>query len=100
MCEELAQAVDDRESEAEPGTAIRPCELIKFAENVPLLIVRNAGSTIPYVHAQSVAAVAAADHNTATLCVVDRVGHQVQHHPFEQNEIAAHPGAARYYRQA
>src|SRR5215510_13688801 len=100
MSEELTQAVDNRESEAEPDTVIGPCKLVKFAENELLLIVRNAGSTIPYVHAQSVAAVAAADHNTATLCVAYRVGHQVQHHPFEQNEIAAHPGAARYYRQA
>src|SRR5262245_47519050 len=100
MSEELAQAVDNRESEAEPATAIRPCELVELAENVPLLIVRDAGSTIPYVYAQMVAPMAAADHNTATPRVAHRVGHQVQHYPFEQNEIAAHPGAARYYRQA
>ncbi len=102
MSEELAQAVDDRESEAEPGAAIRlPApELVELAENVPLLILRNAGSAIPYVDAQPIAAVAAADHNTAVRRVPHRVGYQVQHDSFEQNEIAAHPGAARYHPQA
>ena len=90
------------EAKAEPGAAIQlpTPDLVEFAENVPLLILRNAGSAIPNVYAQPNAAAAAADHNSALRSVPHRVGYEVQHDSFEQNEIAAHPGTARCDPQA
>ena len=53
-------------------------DLVDFAENVPLLILRNAGS-LSQTSMRLNAAAAAADHDSALRSVAHRVGYEVQH---------------------
>ena len=69
-------------------------KLIEFAEDALLLVGWNARPGVADVNPQLVAATAATDDHAAVRRVAHRVGHQIQQHPFEQDEIAAHPCVA------
>jgi hypothetical protein len=98
MVEQPAQTVDDRKPKAETAMTLligtgKPIELAKYCLS---LIVRNAGTAVPYFEAQKVSAPPAADRDPAAHGISERIGHQVQENSLEQNRVAAHPRAARH----
>src|SRR3712207_231272 len=97
MVEETAQAIDDRKPKAEAAVAIRlrSRQLNELTEYGPLLVLRDSHSAVADIDAQPGAAAATADHHSTLRRVAHGVGDQVQQDAFEQNKVAANPGAAR-----
>src|SRR5262245_37876211 len=97
MVEQTAQTLDNGEAEAQAAVATR--QPVEFAEDIPSLVLRNSRTAIPDFDADLLAAVPTSDHHAARGRVTHRIGHQVQDDPFEQDRIAADPGAARYHAE-
>src|ERR1044072_2893939 len=98
MAEQPAQPVNDRQPESQPAAAIplRASDLVELAEDLLLLAFRNAWPAVEHVDAHPAAASPAPDQHPASGGVAHCIGHQVEQDAFEQNEVAANPGAARH----
>src|SRR5437868_13810082 len=101
MIQQSAQAVDDGEAQSQSVALPAPdrFDLIEFAEDVALLILRNTDSAVADVDAQAVSGAPAADDDTAGRCVTDRVGDKIEQDAFEQNGIAENTEPARQHAQ-
>ena len=95
--QQVRQAFDDRETEAEPFAALarRIVELMELLENCRKFLFGNADTGIPDLDAQLVAAPSAAEQDLAFICVFHRVRQQIADHLLEQAGVAAHVEAAR-----
>src|SRR5947209_648357 len=69
---------------------------IEFAENIAALVFRNARPAVADLDADEASAMAAADDHPARRGVAHRIGRKVENDPFQQDDVAAHPDAARY----
>src|SRR5262245_22703032 len=101
MVEHAAQAIDDRQSKAQP-TGARPawsCQLSELGEDCLLLILRNADAAVHRFDAQPAPTPSAADDNAASLCVFDSIRDQVEKNALQQDRVGARPGIARPYPQ-
>ena len=79
--------------------AIGFAKTIELAKYVVTLVRRNPDSRIPHLDPQLRAAPPAADHDPPARRIAHRVGHQVEQDSLEQNEVRAHPSAARDHLQ-
>src|SRR5258705_13575326 len=83
-------------SQAEPHVTVpfpaSGTKLKKLAKNILLLILRNAGTTIPYFDAQHLTAPTTADNDPAPQCIAHSIGYQIEQYAFEQHGVAPHPG--------
>src|SRR5215471_146403 len=97
MIQKPAQPVNDRESETEAAAAIPldRSELVKLAEDIGSLVLRNADTAVPHFDAHDPSTTPAADHDAALDGVPDGVGHLIHENPFEQDEIAKDEGGGR-----
>src|SRR5215470_15684376 len=96
MSEQAAQAIDDGEAEAEatakpPTVALRIVKPVELAEYLLALIVWNAGPCIPNFDAQIWATLTAADQDTSTGDVSDRIGNQIEKDLLQEHEVTANP---------
>src|SRR2546430_14200895 len=94
MVEKEAKPVDN--SQAEPQAAVPVPfwggKLKKLAKDILLLILRNAGTAIPYLDTQHFTAPTTSDNDPAPQCIAHRVGCQIDQYAFEQHGVAPHPG--------
>src|SRR2546430_17633717 len=94
MVEKQAKPVDD--GQAEPHAAVpvpvSGGQLKELAKDILLLILRNAGTTIPYLDAQHLTAPTTADNDSAPQCIAHSIGYQIEQYAFEQHGVAPHPG--------
>jgi hypothetical protein len=67
MMEQPAQAIDDGEAETQAAMAIS--KTIEFTEDIPPLILRDAGSRVPHFDVHGLAAPPASDHHAARSSV-------------------------------
>src|SRR5215468_4548644 len=97
MIEQGAAALNNRKTETEAGlVGFRGIgKPVEFAENLAPLVYRYARPAIRHVDAQHYAAAPATDDDAAARSIAHGVGDQVEHDPFEQDWIAAHPRASR-----
>src|SRR5215468_10154929 len=98
MIEQSAEALDNGEAETE-ASRVGSCGVgkpVEFAEYIAPLVVRDPGPTVRYFDAQCLAAAPAADDHAAGRGVAHGVGDEVEHDPFEEHWIAAHPRAVRH----
>ena len=102
MAQQIAQALDDRQAQAEAAAAFARgiVDLMIFLEDRLQLRFRDADAGVPDLDAQLSAAAAAAEQHLAALGVFQRVGEQVADHLLEQPGIAADRQAARHHAQA
>src|SRR5262245_48524575 len=79
MIQEAREPVDDRKPQTEAAAAVLfgGSKLIKFTENISLLILRNPDPAVPDFDLEATAAVAAADHDPACGGITHGVGHQI-----------------------
>ena len=75
MIEETAKTIDDRQSETEAGLAvlIRIAKPVKLAEDRLTMLDRDAGSGVPDLDTDPVAATAAADEDPSCNSVTNRI---------------------------
>src|SRR6516162_10253186 len=96
MVEQLAQPVNNGKPETKTGAPVvtRCAKAIELAEDVLLLILRNPRSAIPNLDTQVDTPLAATDDHAATASVAYRIRNQIENDALQQDEVAAHPGAA------
>src|ERR1043165_732870 len=98
MVEKYAKPVDN--SQAEPKAAARiPSrgrKLKKFAKDILLLRLRNAGTAIPHFDTQHFIAPATSDYDSAPQRITHSIGHQIEQYAFEQHGVAPHPGVTSH----
>ena len=92
MIQQFDQAFDDRQSEAEPFSAVslRIFELTKLLKYLPMLVFRNSASGIPHFDSHCVSASARTENDASAICVANCVGNKVSHDAFKQDGIATH----------
>src|SRR5438445_4707063 len=94
MVEKEAKPVDN--SQAEPQAAVPVpfwgSKLKKLAKDILLLILRNAGTAIPYFDTQHFTAPTTSDDDPAPQCIAHSIGYQIEQYAFEQHGVAPHPG--------
>ena len=78
MAEQFAQALHDREPQAQPAMAVALLDAVELAEDVAALLLRNAGTTVADIDPQQVAAAAASDHDAARRRIAHRVGDEIE----------------------
>ena len=102
MAEQVCQALDDGETEAEAFAALarRVVELMEFSENRCEFVFGNADAGVPDLDTQLVAAPPAAEQDLTLTGVFHCVREQVADHLLEQAGIAAHAEAARDHAPA
>ena len=93
MVEEPAKPVDNGQAEPQAAVPVSFCggKLNELAEDILLLILRNAGTTIPYFDTQHFTAPTTSDDDPATQCIAHCIGYQIEQYPFEQQGVAPHP---------
>ena len=96
MVEHPAQALDDREAEAEaardPGALIEPLELL---EHRPAPVVGDADAGVPHLDPERARPPPAADQHLALERILDGVRHQVLQEAAHQPAIGADGGPGR-----
>src|SRR3979490_1400630 len=94
MVEKYAKPVDNSQAEPEAAAPVLfwGRKLKKLAKDIPLLILRNAGTAIPYFDTQHFTALATSDDDPAPQCIAHSVGYQIEQYAFEQHGVAPHPG--------
>jgi hypothetical protein len=75
-------------------------QLIKFREDIAVLILCDSNSCIQHFDVQTTVTMAAADDDIAALSVAHSVGHQIEQNSFQEDQVAADPGATRHHPQA
>ncbi len=100
VIEHARDALHDREAEPEAARDLRALiEPVEFAENLPLLRLRNAEAGIVDVDAQPAVCRPAADQHAALRRVLDRVRDEVLQQPAQQPPVGAHRARARHEGQ-
>src|SRR2546430_10589089 len=93
MVEKYAKPVDN--GQAEPQAAVPVPfwgrNLKKLAKDIPLLILRNAGTAIPYFDTQHFTEPTTCDDDPAPQCIAHSIGYQIEQYAFEQHGVAPHP---------
>src|SRR5258708_26515515 len=83
-------------SQAEPHAAVpvpaSGSKLKKLAKDILLLILRNAGTAIPYFDTQHLTAPTTSDDDPAPQRIAHSIGYQIEQYAFEQHGVAPHPG--------
>src|SRR5262245_61143152 len=102
MVEEPAKPVDNGQTKPQAAVTVSFCrrELEELAKDTLLVIVRNAGTGVPDFDTQHLAAPATSDDDPAMQCIAHGVGYQIEHDPFEQQGVAAHPRITSHDAQA
>jgi len=97
MAQQIPQALNDGETEAEPTAALarRIIDLMVLLENGLKLAIWNADPGIPDLDAQHSVAPTAAEQHLAALGVFQRVGNKIAEHLLEQARITVDREAAR-----
>ena len=97
MAKEPAEALNNGKTQTQSGvvSVLQIRQPIEFVEYALALILWNTRSSVPNFNLQARAAPAAAKNYTSLLGAPDRVGHQVQQNPLQQDGVTAHPGPAR-----
>src|SRR3984893_646805 len=102
MVEELAKPVDN--GQAEPQAAVPVSfwsgKLKELAEDILLVSLRDAGTTIPYFDTQHFTAPTTSHDDSAVQCIAHGIGYQIEQYPFEQQGVAPHPSIAWHNAQA
>lgn len=92
MFEETAQPIDDGKTKPETaGVLIGYFKAVELAENLLMLVVRDADARVPDLDAQPIRPPAAADQHAAGRRIADCVRYEVEHDPLQEDEVAAHP---------
>jgi hypothetical protein len=96
MVEQPAKPVDNGEAQPKAAVPVSFCsgKLKELVEDILSVTLRNAGTAIPYLDTQHATVSTASDDDSATQCIADSVGHQIEQYPFEQQRVAQHPGIA------
>src|SRR5262249_16302576 len=97
VIEQAAEAVDDREPEAETAApvAIGIRNLVELVEDVLLVILGNTRAGVPHFDPKPLAAPPATDQDASARGVADSIGHEIEHDALEQQAVAAHPRLRR-----
>lgn len=86
-----------------PGPA-RPVEwllvAVELVEDLPHVMLGNAGAGIPHLQFHFIAALAHRQHDAPLPRVAQRIGKKVLQHPAQQASVAAYPGGTREQIQA
>src|SRR5262245_23261417 len=94
MVEEPAKPVDNGQAEAQAAVTVsfRCGKLKELPEDILLLILGNAGTSIPYFDPQRFTAPTTSHDDPAPQCIAYGIRYQIEQYPFEQQGVAPHPG--------
>ena len=102
MVEQARDALADRQAQAE--ALLAPVErllvAVEFVEDLPHVVLGNAGAGIPHLQLHFVTTVAYCQHDAALAGIAQRVGQEVLQHAAQQAAVAAYPRRAREQVQA
>src|SRR5688572_23947961 len=96
MVEKQAKPVDNNQAEAQAAISVSLWgrKLKTPAKDIQLLILRNAGTAIPYFDTQHFIAPTTSDDDPALQCIAHSIGYQIEQYAFEQHGVAPHPDVA------
>src|SRR5262249_33292063 len=90
VIQQLHQALDDRQSQAQPFTpiALGVLQLTKLLKNFPMLVFWDAPAGVPDLDADEAGGAPGAQQDAPPVGVADCVGDEIAHDPLEQHRIA------------
>ncbi len=102
MVKQARDALADRQ--AQPQTLLAPVErllvTVELIEDLPHVVLGNAGTGIPYLQLHFVATMAHRQYDAPLAGVAQRVGQEILQHAAQQAAITAYPRRAREQVQA